>query len=61
MTFYEADDPDCQPIVRNAGEGYVDADKYGHNARNETSAPTTVVVTSLVPTGAALRVDEPSP
>jgi len=24
MTFYESDDPDCQPIVRNAGEGYLD-------------------------------------
>jgi hypothetical protein len=61
MTFYESDDPDCQPIVRNAGEGYVDADQHGHIARNETSAPATNVVTYFVPAGAALRVDEPSP
>jgi hypothetical protein len=24
MTFYESDGPDCQPILRDAGEGYLD-------------------------------------
>jgi hypothetical protein len=61
MTFYESDDPDCQPIVRNAGEGYLDTGEHAHIARNETSAPATNVVTYLVPPGAALRVDEPFP
>lgn len=61
MTFYESDDPDCQPIVRNAGEGYLDAGEHAHIARNETSAPATNVVTYFVPPGAALRVDEPFP
>lgn len=61
MTFYESDDSDCQPIVRHAGEGYVDAGEHAHIARNETSAPATNVVTYLVPPGAPLRVDEPFP
>ena len=41
MTFYESDDPDCQPIVRHAGEGFVDGrtDRHSHIARNETAVP----------------------
>jgi len=61
MTFYESDDPDCQPIIRNAGEGYLDVGEDAHIARNETSAPATNVVTYLVPPGEALRIDRPSP
>jgi quercetin dioxygenase-like cupin family protein len=61
MTFYESDDPDCVPIVRHAGEGFLDAGDHAHIARNETSDPATNVVTYLVPPGAALRIDEPSP
>jgi len=61
MTFYESDDPDCQPVVRNAGEGYLDTGEHAHIARNETALPATNVVTYLVPPGAALRVDEPFP
>jgi hypothetical protein len=51
----------CQPIVRHAGEGYLEVGEHPHIARNETSAPATNVVTYLVPPGAALRVDEPFP
>jgi hypothetical protein len=63
MTFYESDDPDCVPIVRHAGEGYVDdhAGDHAHIARNETSEPATNVVTYLAPPGAALRIDQPNP
>ena len=61
MTFYESDDPDCQPIVLTAGEGYLDTGEHAHIARNETSAPATNMVTYFVPPGAALRVDEPFP
>jgi hypothetical protein len=61
MTFYESDDPDCQPIVLSAGEGYLDTGEHAHIARNETSAPATNVVTYLVPPGAALRIDELAP
>jgi hypothetical protein len=61
MTFYESDDPSCAPVVRHAGEGYVDVGDHAHIARNETSEPATNVVTYLVPPGAALRIDEPNP
>ena len=61
MTFYESEDPDCQPIVRTAGQGFLDTGKHAHIARNESGAPATNVVTYFVPKGAALRIDEPDP
>ena len=61
MTFYESDDPSCAPVVRHAGEGYVDVGDHAHLARNETSQPAANVVTYLVPPAAALRIDEPNP
>ena len=61
MTFYESDDPTCAPVVRHAGEGYVDVGDHAHIARNETLEPATNVVTYLVPPGAPLRIDQPNP
>ena len=61
MTFYESDDPKCQPIVRTAGQGYLDAGEHAHIARNESGAPAINVVTYFAPVGAALRIDEPKP
>jgi hypothetical protein len=61
MTFYESDDPDCNPVVRHAGQGFLDVGDHAHIARNETSAPATNVVTYLAPPGAAVRIDEPNP
>jgi hypothetical protein len=61
MTFYESEDPDCAPIVRHAGEGYLDVGDHAHIARNETSDPATNVVTYLAPPGAPLRIDQPKP
>jgi len=61
MTFYESDDPTCTPVVRHAGEGFVDVGDHAHIARNETSEPATNVVTYLVPPAALLRIDEPDP
>jgi len=61
MTFYESHDPKCTPIVRKAGEGYLDAGDHAHIARNETAVPAQNVVTYLAPPGAALRIDEPRP
>jgi quercetin dioxygenase-like cupin family protein len=61
MTFYESDDPDCEPIVRHAGEGFLDTGDHAHIARNETAAPATNVVTYFAPPGAALRIDQPDP
>jgi quercetin dioxygenase-like cupin family protein len=63
MTFYESDDPDCEPIVRHAGEGFVDGqtDRHSHIARNETALPARNLVTYFAPPGAPLRNDAPNP
>ncbi len=61
MTFYESDDPECQPIVRSAGEGYLDLGEHAHIARNESGAVAENLVTYLVPPGAALRNDADTP
>ena len=61
MTFYESDDPTCTPIVRTAGQGYLDMGDHAHIARNETSLPAKNTVVYLVPPGAALRIDAPRP
>lgn len=61
MTFYESDDPDCAPVVRHAGQGFLDVGDHAHIARNETLEPATNVVTYLAPPGAALRIDQPNP
>ena len=61
MTFYESGDPDCAPIVRHAGEGYLDVGDHAHIARNETLEPATNVVTYLAPPGSGLRIDQPQP
>lgn len=61
MTFYESDDPSCTPVVRTAGEGFLDVGEHAHIARNETGTPATNVVTYFAPPGAALRIDQPRP
>lgn len=61
MTFYESDDPNCEPIVRTAGQGYLDTGDHAHIARNLTSEPALNVVTYFAPSGATLRIDEPDP
>lgn len=61
MTFYESHDPSCTPVVRTAGQGYLDAGDHAHIARNETNTPAQNVVTYLAPPGVALRIDEPRP
>jgi hypothetical protein len=61
MTFYESDDPTCTPVVRSAGEGFLDVGDHAHFARNETSTPAQNVVTYFAPPGAVLRIDAPNP
>lgn len=62
MTFYESDDPTCQPTVRHAGEGFLDVGDHAHIARNEdATVAARNVVTYLAPPGAALRIDQPNP
>jgi quercetin dioxygenase-like cupin family protein len=61
LTLYSGDDPTCTPQVIPAGSGFVDDGGDVHVVRNEGSVETVVYVTSLVPQGAARRIDEPSP
>jgi quercetin dioxygenase-like cupin family protein len=61
LTLYHGDDPDCTPHVVEAGSGFVDNGGDVHLVRNEGSTETVVYVSSLVPRGAARRIDEPSP
>jgi hypothetical protein len=43
------------------GSGFVDAGGDVHIVRNEGNVDLVTVVASLVPAGAARRIDEPSP
>ena len=61
MTFYESDDPDCEPTVRSAGQGFLDVGDHAHIARNESGAKAKNVVVYFAPPGAPLRVDQPDP
>jgi hypothetical protein len=61
MTFYESEDPDCLPVVRSAGQGFLDVGAHAHIARNESDAPAMNLVTYFAPVGAALRIDQPDP
>jgi quercetin dioxygenase-like cupin family protein len=61
LTLYRGDDPECRPEVIEAGSGFVDNGGDVHLVRNEGSVVTVVYVTSLVPRGAARRIDEPRP
>jgi hypothetical protein len=61
MTFYESDDPACAPIVRSAGQGYLDEGEHPHIARNESEAPAENIVVYLAPEAAALRIDAADP
>ena len=61
LTVYHGDDPSCTPMRVPAGKGFVDDGGDVHLVRNEGLVDTVVYVTSLVPQGAARRIDEPSP
>jgi quercetin dioxygenase-like cupin family protein len=61
LTLYRGDDPTCKPTLVPAGSGFVDDGGDVHLVRNEGDVETVVYVTSLVPKGAARRIDEPSP
>ena len=61
MTFYDSDDPACEPTVRTAGQGFLDVGEHAHIARNESGAAARNVVTYLAPRGAPLRIDRPNP
>jgi len=60
-TFYRGDDPNCTPHVHPAGTAYVDPGGVTHIARNEGSEELVLLVTRLIPSGAAPRIDQPDP
>ena len=60
-TFYLASDPTCSPHIVPAGSGFVDNGHDVHVVRNEGNVDLVTVVVSLIPTGFARRIDEPSP
>src|SRR5438128_378064 len=60
-TFYMGDDPTCTPHVVTAGSGFVDGGGDVHVVRNEGTVDLVTIVTSLVPAGAARRIDVPDP
>ena len=61
LTLYHGDDPSCAPTRVPAGKGFVDDGGDVHLVRNEGTVETVVYVTSLVPQGAARRIDAPDP
>jgi quercetin dioxygenase-like cupin family protein len=60
MTFYHGDDPTCSPDVYHAGQALVDTGNDVHVGRNEGAEDVVVIVTRLIPAGAAPRTSEPA-
>ena len=60
-TFYEADDPACNPIVVPAGTAFVEQGEHVHIARNEGTTNLVFTILYVTPVGAPQRVDEPAP
>lgn len=61
MSFYESDDPTCTPIIRTAGQGYLDVGDHAHIARNETGVAAQNLVTYFARPREPLRIDQPVP
>lgn len=62
ITAYEGDDPNCNPTVYTAGQGFVDpGDGHVHLLRNEGTVPAETIAVQLVPDGGSRRIDEPAP
>jgi quercetin dioxygenase-like cupin family protein len=60
VTFYEADDPNCNPIVVDSGQSYLDLGEHAHIGRNETDEPAQDVTILFGPPGIApadFRID----
>ena len=61
LTFYRGDDPTCTPTVYHTGDVLIDPGGTVHIGRNEGSVDLVLIVTRIVPAGAATRIDEPNP
>jgi quercetin dioxygenase-like cupin family protein len=60
-TEYDGDDPDEDPIIHEAGAGFVETPGHVHLVRNEGDTDLQLVVLFLVPHGSPTRIDEPAP
>jgi quercetin dioxygenase-like cupin family protein len=61
LSFYRGDDPTCTAEIYQTGEVLIDPGNAVHVGRNEGSVDLVLVVTRIVPDGAAPRIDEPAP
>lgn len=61
VTFYEAGDPSCTPVVKTTGQLFVETGDHSHMGRNETGTTATAIAVVFAPPGSALRIDEPAP
>jgi quercetin dioxygenase-like cupin family protein len=62
FTLYDGDDRRCRPHRYGPGQAFVDrGGGHVHIGRNETSQPVRLLVTFIVPEGAAPRTDAPDP
>jgi Cupin domain len=60
LTFYEYDDPTCEPHVVSAGQGYVDSGD-GHIGRNETGQPAVDISVIMAPVALPFRAELTAP
>ena len=62
LTVYEADSPNCAPIVYHTGESFTDIGCGDvHLVRNEGNVPAMDVAVQIVPAGAPRRIDADQP
>ncbi len=62
LTFYDGDDPSCAPIVKTAGDAFVDPGNHVHMGVNKGTDPAVVLVTRLMPLDMkSARNDEDAP
>jgi quercetin dioxygenase-like cupin family protein len=62
FTLYNASDPKCRPHRYGPGQAFVDRGGGNvHIGRNETDLPVRVVVTFVIPVGAAPTISAPNP
>jgi len=62
MSFYDGDDPACTRVPYGVGDTFIDQGQgHVHIARNEGTTDLVLYATYLLPVGASLRTDEPSP
>jgi quercetin dioxygenase-like cupin family protein len=61
LTFYEANDPHCQPTVHPAGTVVFETSGDVHIARNEGTVNAEFTAMQLLAAGATPRIDVPAP